>query len=95
MFADLAGRSVALYSAAAPSEFDSYSIDVALPWDRHAIMNYCMAGEVCLMDEYLDVRGPQIVTVPFEDVRVQISAVFRLRPFAALRRFLQVTDVKG
>ena len=47
-----------------------YSIDVVLPWDRRAIMNYCMAEEVCLMDEYLDVRGPQITTVPFEDVRV-------------------------
>lgn len=70
MFADLAGRSATLCSAAAPSEFDSYSIDVVLPWDRHAIMNYCMAGEVCLMDKYLDVRGPQITTVPFEDVRV-------------------------
>lgn len=76
MFADLAGRSAALCSAVAPSEFDSYSIDVMLPWNRYAIMNYCMAGGVCLVDEYLDVRGRRLPRCPLKTYASKLALSF-------------------
>lgn len=92
VFDDLQGRSVALCSAAIPGEFDGKRIDLLLPWERYAVLNHCASGGVCIVDEYFDVRGPNVAQVPLAGLSVQIYSLFRPDPPLHLRRFMDVVD---
>lgn len=89
----LAERVVAFCGASAPAEFEALPISSTIPWERYAILNHCAAGGLCIVDEYVDVRSPSVVAIPFDGLTVQICCLFRPNPPEPVRRFLEMTDV--
>lgn len=89
----LADRNVAFCGVSIPTEFEALPISSVIPWERYAILNYCAAGGLCIVDEYVDVRSPSVVAIPLEDISVQICCLFRPNPPEPVRRFLEMTDI--